>query len=83
MEAMSAGLGLVISEFATANLDLDLPFIDVIPEFRMNDTEYISEVIRKNREKSIPLRNEIRNYVISNFSWESVIKNQYLPKLIK
>ena len=83
MEAMSAGLGLVISEFATANLNLSLPFIDVIPESRMNDIEYISEVIKKNREKSIPLRKEIRDYVISNFSWESIIKNQYLPKLIK
>ena len=83
MEAMSAGLGLVISEFSTANLDLSLPFIDVIPESRMHDTDYISEVIKKNREKSIPMRKEIRDYVISNFSWESVIKNQYLPKLIK
>jgi hypothetical protein len=83
MEAMSAGLGLVISEFATANLDLSLPFIDVIPESRINDSEYISGVIRKNREKSIPIRKEIRDYVVSKFSWESVIKNQYLPKLIK
>jgi glycosyltransferase involved in cell wall biosynthesis len=83
MEAMSAGLGLVISEFSTANLDLSLPFIDVIPESRMHDIEYISEVIKKNREKSISMRKEIRDYVISNFSWESVIKNQYLPKLIK
>ncbi len=83
MEAMTAGLGLVISEYSTANLDLTLPFIDVIPESRINDSDYISEVIKKNREKSIPLRKEIREYVKSNFSWESIIKNQYLPKLIK
>lgn len=83
MEAMSAGLGLVISEFSTANLDLSLPFIDVIPESKMGDSGYISEVIKKNREKSIPLRKEIREYVISNFSWGNIIKNQYLPKLIK
>ena len=81
MEAMSAGLGLVISEFATANLDLSLPFIDVIPESRIHDTEYISDVIKKNREKSIPMRNEIRNYVIEVFSWETTI-DKYI-KIIK
>jgi len=83
MEAMTAGLGLVISEFATANLDLSLPFIDVIQESRINDQEYIEDVIKKNREKSVHLRKQIREYVVSNFSWESIIKNQYLPKLIK
>ena len=83
MEAMTAGLGLVISEYSMANLDISLPFIDVIPESRINDQDYISGVIKKNREKSIPLRNEIREYVKFNFSWWSIIKNQYLPKLIK
>ena len=68
---------------ASANLDLSLPFIDVIHESRMHDIEYISEVIKKNREKSISMRKEIRDYVVSNFSWDMVIKNQYLPKLIK
>lgn len=79
MEAMSAGLGLVLSEWSTANLDLDLPFIDVIPEYRINDITYIEDVIRSNREKSITMREEIRNYVTENFSWEKIIKNNYLP----
>jgi len=83
MEAMTAGLGLVISEFASANLDLDLPFIDVIPESRINDTDYISRVIKENRERSIKMRKEIRDYVVSNFSWERIIKDKYLPKLIR
>lgn len=79
MEAMSAGLGLVISEFATANLDTDLPFIDVIPESKINDLEYIKGIIRSNQEKSIRMRNEIRSYITEKFSWEKIISNHYLP----
>jgi len=73
MEAMSAGLGLVISEFATANLDLSLPFIDVIPENMINDIGYVESIIRKNRETSIKMRNDIREYAIRNFSWNKII----------
>jgi glycosyltransferase involved in cell wall biosynthesis len=79
MEAMSAGLGLVISEWSTANLDIDLPFIDVIPESKINELGYIKGIIRSNREKSITMRNEIRSYVTENFSWEKIINNHYLP----
>ena len=81
LEAMSAGLGLVISEFATANLDLSLPFIDVIPESRINDIDYVQDVIRDNREKSLSMRKDIRNYVIDNFSWEKIIRDHYLPNI--
>jgi glycosyltransferase involved in cell wall biosynthesis len=80
MEAMSAGLGLVLSEWSTANLDLSLPFIDVIPESRINDIEYISKVIKVNREKSIKLRKDIRKYSVENFSWNTVI-NKYLKSI--
>jgi glycosyltransferase involved in cell wall biosynthesis len=79
LEAMCAGLGLVISEWASANLDLDLPFIDVIPEFAVNDIKYVESVIEKNRLKSITMRQEIRDYAIQNFSWEKIVKNYYLP----
>ena len=83
LEAMSAGLGLVISEFSTANLDTDLPFIDVIPEEKIEDEEYIKQVLKENREKSIPLRQEIRKYVVDNFAWETIVKNHYLPEVEK
>lgn len=83
LEAMSAGLGLVISEYATANLDLNLPFIDVIPESRINDIEYVSKIIEENRIKSISMRDEIRKYVIDNFSWEKIIQNYYIPNISK
>ena len=83
MEAMVSGLGLVISEYCTANLDLNLPFIDVIPENKINDIEYITKIIEKNRKISITMRNEIRKYAIDNFSLMSIIKNKYLPTINK
>ena len=72
-EAMMAGLGLVISEYATANLDLSLPFISVIQESKMNDIEYVSRVINSNRNTSVSMRNDIRKYALENVSWEVVV----------
>jgi len=82
MEALAAGLGIVISEFATANLDLDKEFIDVIPEKRINDIEYIESIIIKNREYSISRRKEIFEYS-KNFEWSNIIENYYLPNIEK
>lgn len=79
-EALISGLGLVISEFCTANLDLNLPFIDVIPENKYNDIEYVEKVIILNREKSLSMRSKIREYGIQKFSWETIV-NDYI-KLI-
>ncbi len=79
LEAMSAGLGLVISEFATANLDLNLPFIDVIEENRITDIEYVESVIINNRKKSLTMRNQIRNYA-KTFDW-NIIVDEYIEKL--
>ena len=64
MEAMAAGLGLVLSKVSTANLDLNLPFIDVIPDDRMDDIPYIQYIIEENRSKSITMRKQIREYVV-------------------
>ena len=83
MEAMSAGLGLVLSEPSVANLDLSLPFIDVIPNNKLDDIQYIEEIVSKNREKSVVMREDIRNYVVENFSWESIVKNHYLTAVEK
>jgi hypothetical protein len=82
MEALAAGLGIVISEFATANLDLDREFIDVIPEEKINDIEYIENIISKNREYSISHREEILEYS-KNFEWSNIIENYYLPNIEK
>jgi hypothetical protein len=78
LEALVAGLGIVISEFSTANLDLSLPFIDVIPESRIMDLDHIAHVLRENRERSVGMREEIREYGLT-FAWSKVVKDVYLP----
>ena len=82
MEALASGLGIVISEFATANLDLGKEFIDVIPENKINDIEYIKSIIFKNREYSISHREEILKYS-KQFDWDNIIQNYYLPNIEK
>jgi len=74
-EALICGLGLVISEYATANLDLTKPFIDVIPRDKINDVLYVSEIIEENRKKSLSMRAEIRTYGLENFSWKVAVNN--------
>lgn len=75
VEAMSAGLGLVISEFATANLDLTKPFITVIPESKIHDVEFVRTAIEENRKVSITMRNDILKYVSDNFNYPVVVNN--------
>jgi len=83
MEAMSAGLGIVISEYSTANLDTSLPFIDVIPKDKMNDIGYVTSIIERNRVVSREHRKEIRQYVKDNFDWKIIIENHYIPNIEK
>jgi len=71
-----------VSEFATANLDLDKEFITVIPEKKINDTAYIEEQIIKNREYSINHREEIREYA-KQFDWTETVKNVFIPNVEK
>lgn len=71
-EGLIAGLGVVVSECSSANLDLSKQFITVIPNDKLNDLEYISKEIEKNREYSILNREEIRNYA-ENFAWNTII----------
>jgi glycosyltransferase involved in cell wall biosynthesis len=73
-EALMAGLGLVVSEYASANLDLSLPFIDIIPKGKLDDVSYVSNVIADNRRKAILHRKEIRGYAEENFSWSVLVK---------
>jgi len=72
-EALVAGLGVVISEYSTANLDLSKEFITVIPENKIGDLDFVEEQIKKNREYSIIHRNEIRKYGLT-FSWNHIVK---------
>jgi glycosyltransferase involved in cell wall biosynthesis len=84
-EALISGLGLVISEPSTANLDLSKPFIDVIPESKIRDVNYVEEIIKANRLKSISMREEIRQYGINNFDWSTIVDKyiELIKKLIE
>lgn len=74
LEALSAGLGLVLSEQSTANLDLSQPFITVIPDNKVNDVQYLKEKIEENRKISLCVREKIRKYCYDNFDWSVIIK---------
>jgi glycosyltransferase involved in cell wall biosynthesis len=75
IEGIMSGLGLVISEYCTANLDTSLPFIDVIPEDKISDEEFVRKTIALNRQKSIAMRKDIRKYAVDNFSWKIIVEN--------
>jgi glycosyltransferase involved in cell wall biosynthesis len=78
MEALAAGLGVVVCEWGKANLDIEKEFITVIPETKINDLQYVEDVIIKNRQYSIAHRKEILEYS-KEFDWVSIIKNYYIP----
>ena len=82
MEAFAAGLGVVISEYARANLDLDKKFITIIPEKKIKDIDYVEGQIIRNREYSIKHRDEIREYG-KQFAWKKMLKEHYLPSIEK
>jgi len=81
-EALVSGIGVVCSKYAAYDLDASLPFITVIPDDKLNDLDYVSNAIKKNRESSVSLREEIREYGVKNFSWETIV-NQYEKDILK
>ena len=82
MEALSAGLGLVISEWASANLDTNKEFITVIPEDKINNINFIDEKIRENREVSLKNRKNIVEYS-KQFYWDITLQKYHLPFMEK
>jgi hypothetical protein len=73
-EALVSGIGIVCSKYAAYDLDTSLPFITIIPDDKLNDLEYVENAIKENREASVGLRQEIRDYGVKNFSWENIVK---------
>lgn len=71
-EALVAGLGVVVSDVAAANLDRSLPFISVIPMDRVRDVGFVAGVLETNRKYSVEHRAEIRKYA-EQFHWSAVI----------
>ena len=78
MEALAAGLGVVVCEYGAANLDTTKDFITVIPESKITDIKYLEEEIVKNRDYSVSHKDDIIKYA-SNFDWVNVIKERYIP----
>jgi hypothetical protein len=73
-EAIINGLGVVISKYAAHDLPDNLPFVTIIPDDKLEDISYVEEKIIENREVSISMRDEIREFGIDNFSWEGLVK---------
>ncbi len=82
LEAFAAGLGVVISQWAAANLDVDKDFITVIPEDKIEDVEFIEGEILRNRYYSVNHREEILKYA-QEFEWVKVIEKYYIPAIEK
>jgi glycosyltransferase involved in cell wall biosynthesis len=82
MEALAAGLGVVVCEWGKANLDLDKEFITVIPEDKINDINFVEDAIIKNREYSVNHREEIIEYS-KKFEWKEILRNHYIPSVEK
>ena len=82
LEAFAAGLGVVISQWAAANLDVDKDFITVIPEDKIQDIEFIDGEILRNRYYSVNNRPEILEYA-KQFDWVKVIDKYYIPAIQK
>ena len=80
-EALICGLGVVVSEEVSVELDTKLDFIDVISEDKMQDLSYIRDVLEKNKKYSIQNRNEIREYGIKTFGLSNILEFEYVPKL--
>ena len=82
LEAFAAGLGVVISQWAAANLDVSKDFITVIPEDKITDLEFVDAEIVRNRYYSVNNRPEIREYAES-FAWKKVVEEYYVPAMEK
>lgn len=82
MEALSAGLGVVVTEWGKANLDESKKFITIIPESKVEDISYVEGKIIENRNYSIQNRKEILEYS-REFDWVNIVQNHYLPNVEK
>jgi len=82
MEALAAGLGVVVTEWGRANLDETKEFITIIPENKIKDLEYVEQKIIENREYSLQHRKDILEYS-KNFDWVKILKNYYIPSIEK
>lgn len=79
-EALVAGLGVVVSECASANLDITKPWITVIPNDKLDDLEYVVARIAENKDAALSSREDIRKYGLSKFGWTGILA-EYISSL--
>lgn len=80
MEALSSGLGVVVTEWGRANLDSNKDFITIIPEEKINDLNYVENMIIENRECSLQNREKILEYSKS-FDWKNIVQKFYIKSI--
>tara|TARA_B000000475_G_scaffold219968_1_gene182893 strand:- start:1104 stop:1406 length:303 start_codon:yes stop_codon:yes gene_type:complete len=80
-EGLICGLGIVCSETVAPELDTSKPWIDVIPENKINNIDHVLKVIENNKQVSKQHRKEIREYGINEFGLENILAYEYIPKL--
>ena len=82
MEALAAGLGVVVTEWGRANLDESKEFITIIPENKISDIDYVEKMIIENREISLQNRKSILEYS-KTFDWVNILQKYYIPSIKK
>lgn len=79
MEALMAGLDVIVSEAASANLDRNQPFVHVLDEGTINNP-YLLRVTLENILKTPKDRAAVRKYAETHHNW-SVIAERYVSML--
>lgn len=74
-EALLCGLGVVVSEAASANLDRSVSWITVIPDDKLNDIQFVESKIIENRNISIQNRTKIRQHALDTLTWDIRMAN--------
>lgn len=77
LEALAAGLSVVVSEEAAENLDTDLPFVQVVGR---DDTAAIASAVVRATAENARYRAEIRRYCREKFDW-NVLMPRYVAKV--
>lgn len=73
VESLMSGLGIVISNACSYNLDTNLEFINVISEDNLNMSN-IQNLVMENAEVCHKLRKHIRDYAMDKFDFNKSIK---------
>lgn len=76
-EALAAGLSICITETSASNLDLNLPFIKIIPPNWIYDPNRMTDIIKNLCEENKNYREDIRKYALDTFD-TCVIIDKYL-----